>query len=71
MSSRPASCSPSWAPGEITSIEREGLHVLAGKGETLLIKRVRPEGKREMGVADFLSGHRAQPGDRFYATLDP
>ena len=48
------------APGTVLSTEA-GLEVACGEG-SLLVLEVQPEGKRRMGVKDFLLGHRLVPG---------
>ncbi len=50
------------APGTVLSTEA-GLDVACGEG-SLRILEVQPEGKRRMGVKDFLLGHRLVPGTR-------
>jgi methionyl-tRNA formyltransferase len=44
-------------PGSILAAGAEGLVVGCGGGTRLLIRRIVPEGKRGMAVADFLRGH--------------
>ncbi len=51
--------------GTVLSVEAGGGFVVkCGDGEDLLVKTVKPEGKREMSGADFLNGLRLKPGDR-------
>ena len=50
------------APGTVLSTEA-GLDVACGEG-SLRILEVQPEGRRRMGVKDFLLGHRLVPGSR-------
>jgi methionyl-tRNA formyltransferase len=50
------------APGTVLSTEA-GLDVACGEG-SLRILEVQPEGRRRMGVKDFLLGHRLAPGSR-------
>ena len=51
-------------PGTVLSVEAGGGFIVkCGVGE-LLVKSVRPEGKKEMPGADFLNGARIKPGDR-------
>ena len=41
------------------------LLVTAGEGSVLEVLELQPAGKKRMTAADFLRGHRLQPGDRF------
>jgi methionyl-tRNA formyltransferase len=51
-------------PGTVLSVEAGGGFIVrCGVGE-LLVKSVKPEGKKEMPGADFLNGSRIKPGDR-------
>lgn len=51
-------------PGSVLSVEPgAGFVVKCGVGG-LLVRTVKPEGKREMPAADFLNGLRLRPGDR-------
>jgi len=49
------------SPGEILAQGRDGLLVACGEG-LLVIRRVIPEGRTEMPVADFLRGNFLPPG---------
>jgi methionyl-tRNA formyltransferase len=49
-------------PGTILEADSKELLVTCGKG-ALLITSVKPEGKREMTAAQYLSGHSLKPGD--------
>ncbi len=51
------------APGTVETIKKDGICVSTGSG-TLKIKRVKPEGKREMDACAFVSGYRIKPGDK-------
>jgi methionyl-tRNA formyltransferase len=52
-------------PGEVVSVEKgKGFLVKCREGAYLAL-RVQPEGKKEMGAADFSNGVRMQPGDLF------
>jgi len=52
-------------PGEIVGLEKgQGFLVRCAK-EALLVRRVQPEGKKEMGAMDFWNGARLKLGDRF------
>jgi methionyl-tRNA formyltransferase len=54
------------APGQVIVQPEElsNLLVAAGSGSHVEILELQPAGKRRMGVAEFLRGHRPQPGDR-------
>lgn len=54
------------APGTVLST-KAGLEVACGEG-SLLVLEVQPEGKRRMGVKDFLLGHRLLPGTLPFGT---
>ena len=49
-------------PGTITSASTSGIHVSCGSG-TLNILAVKPEGKREMGIPEFLAGNKINIGE--------
>lgn len=51
-------------PGQLKVVGQERL-LVATATESLLIKRVKPEGKRGMDVADFLAGHHIEDGTLF------
>jgi methionyl-tRNA formyltransferase len=55
------------APGEVTLLAEQGLHLLVavGGGETVQLLEVQPEGKRRMTVAEYLNGRPVATGDRF------
>ncbi|MBO7146759.1 MAG: methionyl-tRNA formyltransferase [Lentisphaeria bacterium] len=48
-------------PGTVTAITKEGITVACREG-ALLLSRVIPEGKKEMGAADFARGFRIETG---------
>jgi methionyl-tRNA formyltransferase len=52
-------------PGEIVEAGRGTLHVAAGAGTVLRVLRIQPEGRRVMGIRDFLAGHAVVPGMTF------
>ncbi|HNW43562.1 MAG TPA: methionyl-tRNA formyltransferase [Elusimicrobiales bacterium] len=59
----PAAAGAGALPGTILSVEAGGGFIVkCGVGE-LLLKSVKPEGKKEMSGADFLNGLRFKPGD--------
>jgi len=49
-------------PGEVLSVDNEGVMVRAGEG-TLRLKSVQLEGGRRMRVEEFLRGHKMRPGE--------
>jgi len=51
----------SGTPGEVLSATSEGLEVGCGEGSLVLLE-VQPEGGRRMTAAQFLAGHRIEPG---------
>jgi methionyl-tRNA formyltransferase len=55
--------SPS-APGNVVCSEKDRLWVMTGHG-ALAIQRIKPAGKRTLGIAEFLRGYPIQVGDRF------
>ncbi|OGS11868.1 MAG: methionyl-tRNA formyltransferase [Elusimicrobia bacterium RIFOXYA2_FULL_58_8] len=62
----PATAGDNSAPGTILSIEAGGGFIVkCGVGE-LLVKDVKPEGKKKMPGADFLNGFRIKTGDRLF-----
>lgn len=51
-------------PSTIETIKKDGIYVSTGNG-ILKIKRLTPEGKREMDAYSFVLGHRLEAGDKF------
>lgn len=51
-------------PGAVLSVEPGGGFIVKCGVGGLLIRTVKPEGKKEMRGADFLNGFRLRPGDR-------
>jgi methionyl-tRNA formyltransferase len=51
-------------PGTLSLEKGEGLVVQCRIGR-LLVRRLQPEGKKDMDAADFWNGVRPQPGDKF------
>lgn len=49
-------------PGKIIAISKEDIMVACGRG-SLLLRRIVPEGKKEMSVSDFLNGTALAVGD--------
>lgn len=49
--------------GAVLSVEAGAGFIVRCGGGGLLLKKVKPEGKREMPAADFLNGLRLKPGD--------
>ena len=56
-------------PGIILSIDDTGISVACGDG-ILIIKRVKPQGKREMSAHSFACGYRLKKGMRFDTALN-
>lgn len=52
------------SPSEIIEISKEEIKAAAGSG-ILIIKRVKPEGKKDMTAGDFARGWRLKKGDKF------
>ncbi len=55
-------------PGTITKIDKTGIYVATGSG-LLKIKKLKPEGKKEMASWSFVCGHRLKKGDKFNNVL--
>lgn len=51
-------------PGEAVLVESARLLIQTGAG-LLSLDRVQPAGKKVMEIAEFLRGHKVQPGERF------
>lgn len=51
-------------PGQIIKIDKTGIYVATGLG-ILKIKKLKPEGKKEMPSWSFVCGHRLKEGDKF------
>lgn len=65
LSAAPAPEPPAAAlPGAVLSVEAGGGFIVKCASGALLVKTVKPEGKREMPGADFLNGLRLKPGDK-------
>jgi len=54
-------CSAGAKPGSIVGCSREGIVVACGGNTSLLIRRVTPEGRKDMSAADFLLGSPIPP----------
>ena len=52
-----------FGPSTIVRIEKDAIYVAAGRG-IIKITKVKPEGKREMLVRDFLCGHHLREGEK-------
>jgi methionyl-tRNA formyltransferase len=50
-------------PGELLSVDRDGIVVACGEGSVLLTK-VQPEGGRAMSSREYAQGRRVRKGDR-------
>jgi methionyl-tRNA formyltransferase len=51
-------------PGMITTVSKQGISVKTGQGE-LSIRELQPANKKRLSVAQFLAGHRVEPGMHF------
>ena len=51
-------------PGTVVLVDKQRLHVATGNG-ALSILAIQAPGKRAMPIAEFLRGHRIEPGERF------
>ena len=60
----PAAEASGSAPGTVLSVEPGGGFVVECGVGGLLLRTLKPEGKRAMPAADFLNGLRLKPGDR-------
>ena len=52
-------------PGEIVDVSKEGIAVLTGDRNRIIIKRLILPGKKEMDVSQFINGYHVQVGDAF------
>jgi len=52
-------------PGDIVSVSKEGIEVLAGDNSRVVIKRLILPGSKEMDVSQFINGHQIRVGDSF------
>jgi methionyl-tRNA formyltransferase len=52
------------APGTITAVTKQAIHVQTGEGSLSLLA-IQPENKKRMAVSDYLAGHRVEPGMTF------
>jgi methionyl-tRNA formyltransferase len=50
--------------GEVFEVNRNGIKVVCGDG-LVIIKELQLEGKRVMGVGEFISGHNIKAGEKF------
>jgi methionyl-tRNA formyltransferase len=53
--------SESSSPGEITEVTKKSFTIACGEG-ALRIKRLQPEGKKEMDAASYLNGNKLEVG---------
>ncbi|MEW6041848.1 MAG: methionyl-tRNA formyltransferase [Elusimicrobiota bacterium] len=58
-------CLTDMSPGDITGFEKGLGFVVKCKKGFLLVKRLKPEGKKEMSCWDFIQGARVSRGDSF------
>jgi len=52
-------------PGTAVEVTKDRLVIAAGDSRGVAPRSVQPAGKRMLDVAEFLRGHRVQPGERF------
>ncbi|HKK83789.1 MAG TPA: methionyl-tRNA formyltransferase [Atribacterota bacterium] len=52
-------------PGDIVSVSKEGIQVLAGDHTRIVIKRLILPGSKEMDVSQFINGYQIRVGDSF------
>lgn len=62
--------SPAAASGRVLAVGGNGIAVACGEGVLVLLD-VQPEGGRRMPAAEFLRGHRLQPGERLGEAAPP
>ena len=60
---------PTGSPGKVLAADASGITVAAGQGALVLFE-VQPAGGRRMTAADFLRGHRVEPGERLGEAAD-
>ncbi len=53
-----------YPPGSIVDLDKEGIYVATLEG-LLKIKKLKPEGKKEMSTNSFICGYRPKVGERF------
>jgi methionyl-tRNA formyltransferase len=58
------------SPAAITKVSKDGIYVSAGSG-ILKIKKVKPEGKKEMSAWSFVCGYKIKEGDKFEDVQSP
>ena len=52
------------APGVVVDVSKKGIDVIARSG-VLRLRKVKPQGKKEMDAWSFVCGHRIKIGDKF------
>jgi methionyl-tRNA formyltransferase len=55
---------PERKPGTVLRADKEGISVQTGLG-VLRLTKLQREGRRPITAAEFLAGHRLEPGTRF------
>jgi methionyl-tRNA formyltransferase len=55
------------APGHITAVTKDAIHVATGKG-VLAIRELQPANGRRMSAAQYLAGHPLQIGMQLIAS---
>jgi methionyl-tRNA formyltransferase len=46
-------------PGEIINVYKNGIGIMC-KDKEIVITKIKPEGKKEMNVSDFINGHKKE-----------
>ena len=64
LKSRVEPASTTEPPGTIVHVSRDGIDVATGQGGRLRLLEIQPEGRRAMGVRDFIAGHPLSAGSR-------
>ncbi|MCF7870179.1 MAG: methionyl-tRNA formyltransferase [Candidatus Omnitrophica bacterium] len=57
-------------PATITKVGKDGIYIATGSG-ILKMKKVKPEGKKEMPAWSFVCGHKIKEGDKFQNVQSP
>lgn len=62
---RPLEITTDAAPGEIVSVESEGIAVACGEASVVCLESVQRPGRRALSAQDFANGERLKVGERF------
>jgi methionyl-tRNA formyltransferase len=65
IETRPATWSDTARPGDVVSVDREGIVVLAGDRHPIMLVQLQAEGRRAVTAREFAAGARLQAGARF------